>query len=1167
MTDHATSPAPGRWRRTAARVVPLALAAGALAALPAPAYAAPVAGALTSGDPMFPHVGNGGYDALHYDVDLAWAPTGVVSTMMTGEFTAATTTMTARTTGAPLSSFGLDLEGLSVDSITVDGRPATWERDVDAAAIRYKLVVTPATPVDGEFTVVVAYHGVPVRHVDADGSSEGWVPTRDGATFLGQPVGSMTVYPHNNTPADKATYTFSVEAPSQITSGTGTGPVAVAGNGELLSRTPAGDGTTTWVWDQREQMASELAMLSIGKYDVLESQVTLASGRTLPEWTFVDSSLPEASKASIAAQRARITSIIDGLETVYGPYPGNSTGIVVDDTSGIGYALETQDRSFFPGSVNASTLVHEFAHQWFGNHVAPTVWPDIWIAEGMASWAPTYFNAEIAKTATTPAETTFFNQWNAKSASSADWTRPPATQTDSAELYDTFQSYTRPSWMYEALRTVMREDFVRFLKAWQSRYGGTSRTGAEFMALAEEISGHDLDAFFQDWLYDTDKPAWPARYDVSLAATPAMGTVARGTAMTFTLSAANTGKVPLTDGVVTVDVTALGDDGSLGTLPAGVVRSGTTLTWTVPVTAVGATATVDIPFATTAPTPQATAALETVYATAAAASSGGTCASCGPLESAPRPVVAGTPAVGVPLTAASAGWPAGSAFAYQWSVAGTPVAGATTASYTPVGTDLGRTVTVAVTGTAPGFAPTRRVSNASVAVAAGTPTAGPTPTLSAVPQVGVAVTAVTGTWDPDTTFAYLWKVAGVDVATTPSYTPVVGDAGKAITVTVTGTRTGYAPLTRTSASTTVAPGAPVLTPTPVLDGAPVVGQPVTVVPGAWDDGTSLTYRWSVGGQVLEGVRGDVFTPRAVDLGKPLTVTVTGTRTGYAVVSRSTEPVAVGGGTLTLTPVPSVAGQGAVGSTLTAVPGAWEEGVTLSYRWLVDGQPSGTGPTRTLAAADLDRRVGVVVTGTKAGYEPVSRSSATLTVVAGTLAQAPVPAVGGTPRFGSTLRVDTGAWDAGVTLATEWLRNGTPIAGARGSSYTLGVADLGARISVRVTGTKAGYATRTRTSAETVAVAAATLPSGRAVVKGVARVGRTLTASVRGFGAGTTVAYAWYAGSTKVATGRTLRLGAGLAGTKVTLRATVTKPGHATVTVAGKAVKVKPRASTRGRTRW
>lgn len=169
------------------------LATGALTALPpAPAASAaePIDGAHSAGDSLFPHVGNGGYDAQHYDVQLAWTPgaTLAASTIR------ATTTMTA-TAAVPLRSFSMDLEGLTVESVQVNGAPATFTRDIDAAAIKYKLVVTPSAPVEGGFTTTVTYSGVPTRHVDADGSFEGWNVTSDGATFLNQPIGAMTGFP------------------------------------------------------------------------------------------------------------------------------------------------------------------------------------------------------------------------------------------------------------------------------------------------------------------------------------------------------------------------------------------------------------------------------------------------------------------------------------------------------------------------------------------------------------------------------------------------------------------------------------------------------------------------------------------------------------------------------------------------------------------------------------------------------------------------------------------------------------------------------------------------------------------------------------------------------------------------------------------------------------
>ncbi len=171
----------------------------------------------------------------------------------TTTFPATTTTITAATTGAPLSSYSPRLPGVGDHA----GRrnperrhghgqrraghllPHREHHDSSAVTDNHKLIVTPATPVDG------AVHdrrrpttAHPCGHADTDGSSEGWNNTTDGATFLNQPVGSMTVFPNNNTPRDKATYTFTIDVPSVL--GTSNASVggnlhasAVASNGEL----------------------------------------------------------------------------------------------------------------------------------------------------------------------------------------------------------------------------------------------------------------------------------------------------------------------------------------------------------------------------------------------------------------------------------------------------------------------------------------------------------------------------------------------------------------------------------------------------------------------------------------------------------------------------------------------------------------------------------------------------------------------------------------------------------------------------------------------------------------------------------------------------------------------------------------------------------------------
>lgn len=1005
-------PRPHRPRRWHAWLLVPAVASATLmlpgAASPARA-AEPVAGAQTSGDSLFPNVGNGGYDVANYDLDIAWTP-GATLAASTIDATAA---IRATTTGDPLSSYSFDFEGpnLTVSSVTVNGVPAQFTRDEQPMQIRHKLIVTPATPVSGEFTTVVTYAGVPSRHVDADMSFEGWNVTADGATFVNQPIGSMTGFPNNNTPSDKATYTLDIDIPDTITNAAGTGNAAAASNGELVAKVPSGAGRTTWRWVQQEQMASELVIISIGKYDVLESDITLASGRVLHEWSFVDSAISAATKTSINTQRARQKAIYDALETVYGPYPGNSVGVVVDTVpSAINYALETQDRSFFPSSISAGTLVHEIAHQWWGNGVAPKDWNDLWINEGMATWTPTYYNSVLASPPTSANSThaTYFNSWNSTAATSSNWRTPPARITNAANLYG-YQTYTRSAQQWEALKLSIGDaDFFAFVREWQRRYDGRSRGTVDYIALAEEISGENLAAFFQDWLYDADKPAWPQRYDLGLTSSTTEP-VNPGDTISYTLTAANMGRVALSPAggaasVVEVDLTDVLDDAAIdpSTLPAGLSLSGTTLSWTVPTTAAATFLPTGAATPTTSPTSTVTfpvvvkpeASQASITARADSATLGGFCGTAGcatsavvPVQSLTptgTPVVTGAPRVGQPLTATTEGWAAGTTFTYQWAVAGTPVAGATAATYTPVAADLGKTVTVAVTGSKAGYNSVTRTSAPSAPVADGPQAAG-TPSVAGSARVGVPLTAQPGTWADGTSFTYQWAVAGqpVDGATAATFTPRPADVGETVTVAVTGTNPGYATETRTSApSAPVAPGDLVLTDEPTVTGVARVGRTLTAVPGTWDDGVSFGYTWTRNGRAIPGATAASYELRPADAGDIVRVVVTGSKPGYAPESRTSDrraPVALG--QQDLSPTPRIAGTPRVGRDLTAVPGAHDAGVRLSYRWSVGGDtvtgPRGSGKTFTLRPRDRGQRVRVEVTATKPGYvNTTERSAAT-----------------------------------------------------------------------------------------------------------------------------------------------------------------------------------------------
>ena len=1072
--------------------------AGVAVATVAPAYADdPVPGAQTVGDSLFPNQGNGGYDVSHYDIDFRVDVTvsGTHNAQSSTNLPNAQATIQAATTGPPLSSFSLDFQGsstnlagstLNVDSVTVNGVAASFTRTENTTTSNattdvHKLVVTPATPVDGAFTTVVTYHGAPVRHQDTDGSSEGWNNTTDGATFLNQPVGSMTLFPNNNTPRDKATYTFTINAPTTLTSSnlaTGGGtphPAGVVSNGELVSKTVNGD-RTTWVWDEAEPMASELSLVSVGRYDIYESDIHLElSNRTIHEWTFIDPAISQANQTTTLSTRAQLKALLDFYETKYGPYPGNSTGLVTDVVpSAINYALETQDRPFFPNAASRGTTYHEIMHQWWGDAVAPTDWNDITLNEGPAQYSEFQFPYEGAGSTNTSTETANFNLYTSRSPTSGTFSVAPAAMTQASQLFGS-QVYEKGSMTLEALRTLIgAADFETLMRSYQTTYGGgqiAGRRTAAFEAMAESISGRDLTAFFNAWWYTTGKPPWPAKFNLSLTGPSAL--VAPLTPVTYTLTSRNTGKVAQTGSIVSVDLSDVLDDTTVVTLPANSSLDGNTLTWNVPSTAVGATSTADLQLLV-----KPTALGSTLAAVASATTLGGTCIDCAPsvvvgaLPVLPSlaPLISGTATVGNQLTATTTGWLLGTLFDYQWLVDDTPVAGATSSTYTPPASAAGLAVKVRVTGSNALLAPVTLISAPTAAVAKAT-LASSAPTISGTQQAGLPLTVDPGAWEPGTVFTYQWTNGGANIsgATGPLYYPT---AGQTVAVTVTGTKFGFNNLTRTSTTTTapIPAGALNSTPTPTFNATPKVGTVLVPALGLWDDGTTLTFQWAVNGVNVTGGAGTgaTFTPTVAQLGGTVTVAVTGSKPGLPPVTRPSAPSApIDLGTQVLQPTPTITGTAKVAAPLTAVPGTWDSGTTLALQWTVDGSnvAGATTSTYTPVAADLGKPITVKVTSTRNGYTTVTKESvASAPVALGDLVLTPTPTFGGaSPQVGVTFTADPGTWDSGVSIAYQWTADGTDIPGATAINYVVGVGDLGKAIAVKVTGSKAGYNSVTKTS--------------------------------------------------------------------------------------------------------
>ena len=379
----------------------------------------------------------------------------------------------------------------------------------------------------------------------------------------------------------------------------------------------------------------------------------------------------------------------------------------------------------------------------------------------------------------------------------------------------------------------------------------------------------------------------------------------------------------------------------------------------------------------------------------------------------------------------------------------------------------------------------------------------PVATVSGTATVGSTLSMKMGQWVPQPlSLAYQWTRDGKAIAgaTSSSYMLKADDGGKKIALVITAKRTGYATKVITTSSVTVPSLVLAATPVPEIAGSPTVGKTLTARVGEWKPApVKLAYQWLRDGSAIAGATGADYKLVAADVGKKVSVKVTGSKAGYMTVSQTSARTAAvaaapkptptpspspspkptpspspspspSGKEFTAVSVPRITGSVKVGKKLTADVGAWGPGdVALSYQWYRSGAKiaKATSSTYKLVAADRGKKITVKVTGMKPGYTTVSKTSvATKKVAAGSLTSV-TPKISGTVKMGKKLTARPGTWKpSGVKLSYQWLRNGKAIKGATKSVYKLAKADKGKKITVKVTGKKAGYTTKSSVSKAT-----------------------------------------------------------------------------------------------------
>ncbi|MBO0515163.1 M1 family metallopeptidase, partial [Streptomyces beijiangensis] len=453
----------------------------------------PEPGAPGVGDPLYPTLGNGGYQVTHYDLTFDFTP-------VTYDFTG-TVKMSAKAT-QDLSSFNLDLDGPTVDKITVDGRAADFGI-TQTGTTGYEVTVTPARRLrQGDaFAVVADFHGngkAPLVSVT------GWRFGADGG-FASATQSSRcdTFFPCNDTPSDKATWTFHISAPE--------GYVATA-NGKLTGKDKRADGSTVWHFALRERMPTELLGIAVVKGTYLYG----TSHTGLPLRHVV----PQGAEDTYAPIVARTADHLAWLEAKFGKYPFSVYGIHI--YGGYTDALENQTLTLMGTNwfkLNAdgnptyeNTMVHELTHQWFGDSVTPNDWQQAWLNEGPATYYAAVYSQERGWSVVEDKMKATYEKLDAVRATDGPPGRPKAL--GGTNIYDGGALV-----LYALNLQAGQRQFDRIMREWVKRHKDSTYTSELFIQHTVEVTGdRTLDPFLRDWLFGAVNPPMPGHPDWKAAA-------------------------------------------------------------------------------------------------------------------------------------------------------------------------------------------------------------------------------------------------------------------------------------------------------------------------------------------------------------------------------------------------------------------------------------------------------------------------------------------------------------------------------------------------------------------------------------------------------------------------------------------------------------------------
>ena len=420
-----------------------------------------------------------------------------------------TTLVTVNFKEAGMQNFRLDFvnktsvrkdKGMVVDAVSVNNTAVDYTHGNDELIIS---LPAPSTK-NQTLTFTIQYHGIPY-----DG-------LRIGATKLGDrsffnenwPNRGRHWLPIVDHPYDKATSEFIVKAPSHY---------KVVSNGLLMEESELGNSNRLTHWKQSVPVSSWLFVLGVADFAV--KYVDEFRGKSIQTWVYAKN-----REAGFYDFDEPTKKVLEFYSNYVGPYAYEKLANI--QTPSVYGGMETSSAIFYGEDLvtgkrderTRNVVIHEIAHQWFGNAITETTWDDAWLSEGFATFFTLLFiEDEYGKDEYLKGIIKARKSVYDMSVKMPDFSIV-SERTAEKEDVTSGITYQKGAWVIHMLRNLMGEkNFKKGIQNYYAKYFNANTTTSEFRAEMEKVSGKDLKLFFKQWLYQPINPTINAswKYDAN----------------------------------------------------------------------------------------------------------------------------------------------------------------------------------------------------------------------------------------------------------------------------------------------------------------------------------------------------------------------------------------------------------------------------------------------------------------------------------------------------------------------------------------------------------------------------------------------------------------------------------------------------------------------------